>query len=685
MRSYAADSNISLVSFGFVMKRERVLRIAVLLTMFAMMTSWLPVYDLNADLVENQERREQLGPGEPTIEERCSVLTFEDMFEYTKAVFNFTIASDWNSAEIEAVAWVNGTLADDVRESLDEYIAQIYPSGGDGWISTDEREGVRAIASECVQYTLTRMGMRDGSPHRGGEGTDWKNTSWTEDEVLVEEWNLVPPLHSESRECSGIGGNSDCYEVPVFPDSDRDCDTSIDVSSGQDECRMMLWLNATMTISSLNNPSDFTLAYNASNMSGAEYHIRFPVTEGLRLDMWEECEGRDVQVDMGDFAGLAPLRGSCVGDGSSSYELNENEDGSLTYSFYPNMAQWPIGEDLFADFTTAPIPVDDPPVWSENAPIDGAWFPLASGGTQVIADWNDVQLWFEDEAGVSNLEINCRGDSGLQITYSQRELSMNVPIDQPGEVTCEAIDSAGQSSGNRTWNVGIPFQISTSTTDLSDPHPITLSPNQGWPELSVEIGFTSSFDESGTYSGPYLLQGTEISENVAAVGLIPGPAYVTVIVTGDGVYSLQATYDLGIVKASSAPIMTVNSQGWDGDSWSMSGQFSDPDGESVTFTLLIDGSSVGSISVSGNIWSTPQIDFSVWAEGTHIVEVRACDDSGICSSQQRSIDNTHLFVDPEPEPEPEPPKDNSSVLPSMGLGGLILAASAALIYSGRRD
>ena len=685
MRSYAADSNISLVSFGFVMKRERVLRIAVLLTMFAMMTSWLPVYDMNPDLVENQERREQLGPGEPTIEERCSVLTFEDMFEYTKAVFNFTIASDWNSAEIEAVAWVNGTLADDVRESLDEYIAQIYPSGGDGWISTDEREGVRAIASECVQYTLTRMGMRDGSPHRGGEGTDWKNTSWTEDEVLVEEWNLVPPLHSESRECSGIGGNSDCYEVPVFPDSDRDCDTSIDVSSGQDECRMMLWLNATMTISSLNNPSDFTLAYNASNMSGAEYHIRFPVTEGLRLDMWEECEGRDVQVDMGDFAGLAPLRGSCVGDGSSSYELNENEDGSLTYSFYPNMAQWPIGEDLFADFTTAPIPVDDPPVWSENAPIDGAWFPLASGGAQVIADWNDVQIWFEDEAGVSNLDINCRGDSGLQITYSQRELSMDVPIGQPGEVTCEAIDSAGQSSGNRTWNVGIPFQISTSTTDLSDPHPITLSPNQGWPELSVEIGFTSSFDESGTYSGPYLLQGTEISENVAAVGLIPGPAYVTVIVIGDGVYSLQATYDLGIVKASSAPIMTVNSEGWDGDSWSMSGQFSDPDGEAVTFTLLIDGSSVGSISVSGNIWSTPQIDFSVWAEGTHIVEVRACDDSGICSSQQRSIDNTHLFVDPEPEPEPEPPKDNSSVLPSMGLGGLILAASAALIYSGRRD
>ena len=188
---------------------------------------------------------------------------------------------------------------------------------------------------------------------------------------------------------------------------------------------------------------------------------------------------------------------------------------------------------------------------------------------------------------------------------------------------------------------------------------------------------------AGTYSGPYLLQGSEITQEVPAVGVIPGPAYVAVIVTGDGVNSLQSTYDLGIVKASSAPIMTVNSEGWDGDSWSMSGQFSDPDGEDVSFTLLIDGSTVGSVSVSGNMWSTPQIDFSVWAEGTHIVEVQACDDSGICSSKERIVDNTHLFV----ESEPEPPSNEgpNTLLPALGLGGLLAAASAALIYSGRRD
>ena len=328
------------------MKRVADVQIVVLLTIFALMASWLPMASQNVSIEEEVIRSEQLGPDEPTLEERCSTITFEDMFDYTKAIFNVQISSDWNSADVQAVAWVNGTLADDVRQSLDEYIAQIYPSGDDGWISTDEREGVRAIASECVQYTITRMGMRDGSPHRGGEGTDWKNVSWTEDEVLVEEWNLVPPRHSESRECSGLGSNSDCFEVPVYPNNERDCDTDLDPSSGIDECRLMLWLNATLTISNINDPSQFTLAYNASNMSGAEYHITFPVTEGLRLDMWEECEGRDVQAELDDFAGVAPLRGSCIGDGSSTYSLIENEDGSLTYSFYPNMPQWPIGEDL---------------------------------------------------------------------------------------------------------------------------------------------------------------------------------------------------------------------------------------------------------------------------------------------------------------------------------------------------
>lgn len=669
------------------MSRDDALRFAVLLTMFAMVTTWVPMSAPDHQLQEFDERREQLGGDGPTLEEQCSSITFEDMFEYSKAIFDIQVANDWTSAQVQAVAWVNGSLSDEVRQKLDEYVAAVYPSGDDGWISTDEREGVRAIASECVQHTLTRLGMRDGSPHRGGEGTDWKNVSWTEDEVVVEEWNLVPPRHSEIRDCSGFGSSSDCVEVPVEPASERDCDIDIDASVGADECRMMLWLNATMTISHLSDPSEFTVAFNASNMSNVEYHITFPQTDGLRLDMWEECEGRDVEAAIGDYAGTAPIRGSCVGDGSSTHEITENEDGSLTYTFYPEMPYWPNGEDLFADFTTAPIPVNEPPVWTDAAPAEGIRFTKLRGGSQWVADWDDIATWFSDEAGVASLDIRCSDDSG-EIEVNRDSLHVDVPIDGSlNEFSCEAVDSANQSSGVRTWEIGIPFSVSTSSYALLDPHPITVTPYDNWPDLTFWVVLWQYTDDGGYQrSGPYSIGQIEESFEIPSSAMNPGDVVFSFDIEGEGIESYKlSSVSLHVQKASNPPVLTVNSEGWDGTAWSMSGQFSDPDGEAVSFTLLIDGSAVGEVSVSGNTWATPAIDFSVWAEGSHTVQVDACDASGMCTNQQRTVDNTHLFVEPEPEPgdieEPQPLPG----LPAMGLGGLLAAASAALIYSGRRD
>ncbi len=666
------------------MAHRSVLQIAVLLAMFAMVTSWVPMSAPSKELTVDIEAREQFGGDGPTLEEQCSSITFEDMFDYSNAIFEIEVASDWKSADVHAVAWVNGTLADIVRTNLDTFVADVYPSGDDGWMSTDEREGVRAIASECVEHTLTRIGMRDGGPHRGGEGTDWKNISWTEDEVLVEEWNLVPEDHSEIRSCSGFGSSNDCVEVPVVPDSNRDCDTNIDQSAGLDECRLMLWLNATLTINNINSPDEFTLVFNASNMSNAIYNFHFPYTEGLRLDMWDECEGRNVESDDGNTV-ETPQRGTCLGDGSSSYQLVEELDGSLTYIIEPNMPIWPVGEDLFADFTTAPIPIDNPPEWTELAPEEDSWFPKSSGGQQVIAEWGDIQNWFSDEAALSSLIIDCRGDPGLNVQIESRDLSMDVPRGEAGEITCEAIDEAGQSSGNRTWSVGVPFQISTTSTELSDPHPITISPTSGWPELSVLIGFSSEYGVKDDSSGPFSLYVSEITTEVASSTIVPGPAYVWVEVSGNGVFSMEEFYDFGIIKTGSPPSLVINSEGWNGNSWSMNGQFSDPDGEYVTFTQLIDGAAAGEITVNGNSWATPQIDFSVWSEGSYTIVVKGCDESNLCDEVQHIVDNTHLFDETNPIIEEPDDKDSGFSLPAIGLPGLIIALSAALIYSGRRD
>ena len=46
------------------------LRIVVMITIIGMMISWLPMGYQQGGLDDSQERREQLGPDEPTLEER---------------------------------------------------------------------------------------------------------------------------------------------------------------------------------------------------------------------------------------------------------------------------------------------------------------------------------------------------------------------------------------------------------------------------------------------------------------------------------------------------------------------------------------------------------------------------------------------------------------------------------------
>ncbi len=99
------------------MTGEGVLRLAVLLTILVMLTSWLPISSPLYVLDDLDERREQIGGG-GTLEQQCSSITFEDMFEYSSAIFDIRISEDWDSAEVKGVAWVNDSLADVVRDAL---------------------------------------------------------------------------------------------------------------------------------------------------------------------------------------------------------------------------------------------------------------------------------------------------------------------------------------------------------------------------------------------------------------------------------------------------------------------------------------------------------------------------------------------------------------------------------------
>jgi hypothetical protein len=644
-----------------------------------------PVDDKQPLLNEEIIIKNQLGGGGGSLEERCSSITFEDILPYTHAHFDIVVDDDWDSAEVKARAWINGTSVDLLREKLDSYLEELYPSGGDGWISTDEKSAVEAVASECIEYAMTRIGLRESTPHRGGVGLDWKNASW-DNGVIIEEWNLVPSNHADIRDCTTIGSSNDCVEVPVFPNSERDCDTLIEASEGIDECRLELWMNATMVIPSMDEGEEFTMAFNASNMTNAVLDFTFPISPDLRLDMWEECEGRDVEFEPSTEED-APLRGTCIGDGSSSYIFENTEEGGVKFILIPHRSTdlWPSGEDLFIDFTTAPIPINDPPSWSENAPLNGSWFPSLEGGQIIWADWNSISSWFIDEKPISQLQINCNSESSANIQQlSDKSFSGTINFGQDIQVQCESVDDLGQSSGIRTWNLGVPISLVTSSENLLNPHPIDVQINENWPDLILEYTFTQSQNINAENIESLTISSDEtilISSN----GMIPGPVDLWIGINGNEIYPTEKIFSLGITKESSPPIISITEYGWEIDIWQAQGQFSDPDGEDVQFYLSMDGLSAGSISVSGDSWSTPMINFGLWDEGEYEIKIIGCDTSSKCNEVLLTVNNTHLFESDLLEPVDTVDDSETGLLPGFTMILTLMSLTIGLIYSTRRD
>ena len=203
----------------------------------------------------------------------CTGLTFEDLFDYDFARFDIDILDDWASAETFANSWVNGSKASTVRENLDDLIgSQNVPGGSNGYISTDERDAVRAIGPDCIADMDTRIGLKQGVAHRGD--ADWNNWSFVQDGIALDEINLVPSDHEEKRTCTNLLANNGCYEVPVEATDDLE----ISMFVAEDKT-----YNSVFNKLSNSGVSDFTLAINVTNVSDAIFVFTFPITQGLRV------------------------------------------------------------------------------------------------------------------------------------------------------------------------------------------------------------------------------------------------------------------------------------------------------------------------------------------------------------------------------------------------------------------
>ena len=620
------------------------------------------------------------------VEADCDGLTFEDIFNYSYVHFDIDVYDTWDGALFNLVAYVNGSMAGDLRADVDELFDGL-PGGNNSYLSSDERDGLEAVGMDCVVQTYTRAGFRAGPAHRGGQGVDWNNATWVREGMEISEFNMLPPDSPDKRDCRHPGRSPDCWEVPVYPSTEDDC--------GSTSCDLIVWLNGTVEFDEASDPNNFTFAMNMTNMSSVELDITLPLTTvdagdltGMRVKLAEECDGRD--SSMAQTGGGATIPGECSSDGSTSVvsRMVDSNHLQVTVLATYDHGVWPLGQDLFIDFTTEPPPVDDPPEWTAAAPSDGDLLPVADVDTpQQIVNEEAIREWFSDELDPGMLSVGCSGADGWALTGgAANSWTVKQQTSGPTSVTCEATDLSGQVSGPRTFVVAVALDISAAATEVASSAVLTVISSAEAPDgMLVDVALLQG--DSVVSSTVTLDSGTSGTVTLDVGALSPGPILVRVLASGAGMADMSHTYDLGLAKPSIPPTVTITGEEWVEGAFILSGNFHDADGEDVTFTLRVDGVEMGQVSVVDNTWRTGDIPMDLLFpppyEGVYTVEVQACDESNVCTTVTLDVDNTFLFQEAD-DPISAMPVDDGG-LPAPGLVWALFALLSASLLMRRRD
>jgi hypothetical protein len=640
-------------------------RVTGLFLMLLMLTSVTLIFNPDGRLTEKnilQVDGRQLGDVD------CSNYTFEDMFAYNHALFEVNVYDDWSTTTTNATAWVNQSLAADVREAMDG-LFEGFPGGDNDWLSTDEREGVRSVGPKCVSDMTTRIGIREGQPHRGG--VDWNELTWVEEGIALDELNLVPDEHAETRDCQNVFASSGCKEVPVHVTDNLEI-YLLQAEDDDDPDHNMVYNK----LPSLGT-QPFTLAMNVTNMTDAEMIFYLPPVEGLRIaDFDVQEDGVSVSVDEPTSRTL--------------------EDGQLevTFEINYNLADWPMGKNLFIDFTTAIPPPDYPPTWSATAPAEGASIPmLIDSGKTLLADEETIQSWIEEDAPVdyvceiSNQWILDSENDGIYITPGNGN-------SDSAELTCtpEWQEKSGENhtGETRTWTLEQPIVFSATAGEYMEIVNITMASNADRSNLSVWITPTQddATGETASSDGPE----TEsiISTDISVMS--PGPVHFSIRVSGANMADWAFDIDLGIIKESRPPEMSItktrdgDNGTWDSDGYqyTMSGTVFDADGDEVDITIEVCGYDTG-VTPDGSIWSA---DVSVVgcsnSADNYVITLIASDDWG--KSTTMTINVPAPTEDDLPSAPSPPPLSNSEEgggLPAPGLLATIMILAIAGLWTSR--
>lgn len=654
----------------------------------------------NENLVENTDARQS--PEDQLVAE-CEGITFEDMFVYTHALFDITINDDWKSADVWGIGWVNGSEAAEVRKDIDELMSQIpgndatnplTPSaqGNDGKYSTDERDALEDIGSSCVEKTTVRFGLNDVLHREDGE---WNNMSWVGDTLLLSDQEIGCVLGQggdpQGCEITSVEEEDPTYEDGCDGKGDSDCQW-VDISSQRD---FVLWVHGTTTFDKIDYNS-FTLAVNSTNISSASLKITMPTTpQPIRLGdtqsnlncggEWEDDEGIIYTSDCQSTTIYDKATNSKMVNGGNNFQF-ETE-------FSYNFDLWPATQHDFFDFTTAEPEDNNPPEWTDDAPADGTKIPFVnkvSEGEQIIFTAEQISSWYYDDYSAAQINCISTTNSGILPIDSEGNLILDDP--SISGIMCELIDGSGQKSANRYFDLP-GLSLSITETEVNDQ---SLEFDVG---TSVEgFKYTLSLIQDGESFGTSAEMEADSFEQKVMVdpdsSLKPGSVMVRVTFSGDNVLAKSYDVDLGLTVPSTPPVVQITDYNWldqdeDGivDTYVLSGQFSDPDGEEVTLSITMNGGSAGTIEQNGAAWTSTGIPFYNYDAGDYTIVIEACDSSGACVTVEKIVPNLYWAEDTSPTVDPtvitEPVGEES--MPAPGIAITLAGIAVALFASRKRQ
>jgi len=296
--------------------------------------------------------------------------------------------------------------------------------------------------------------------------------------------------------------------------------------------------------------------------------------------------------------------------------------------------------------------------------------------TPVQVDFSDPdgdRLTYELSGLPSNSGISIDADTGIISGTPNANDAAAAPI----TITAAAFDGTRVRTGIITFSLG----------SGGNQQPTVVTPI---PDQSTTEGAAFSLDASGNFSDPngsnlsYAATGFPASITMNAAGVAsgtPGAAdvgswNVTVTATDPGGLFVQDTFALTVASGNQAPVLNPSIGAHSGTvgtavNIDVSGNFSDPDGDTLTFSGTGAPSSL-SISAAGVVSGTP-----VAADvGTHSITITATDPGGLSAS------DTFVLTINEAAPPPPPPPPP----PSSGGGGGSLnlweLVAAALLFAG---